>query len=445
MSTKTITAPADLEEAIRPKGARRARWIRYVLLLALAAGAVFAWNWWSQREAAANHINPYVTEPLQRGDISISVTATGNLEPTNEVTIGSELSGTVQEVYVDINDRVKKGQPLARLDTSKLTQTTQSSRASVTAAKAKVLQAEATLREGEASLQRQQELQRISGGKLPSKSEMDTAKATADRAGADLESAKASVLQAEAQLKSNETDLEKAIIKSPIDGIVLTRTVEPGQTVAASFTAPELFILAESLEQMELKVSVAEMDIARVEPGLTADFTVDAWPERSFVATVKKVAYGSAVVDNVVTYETQLEVTNKDLSLRPGMTAVADIHVAKGSNVFLVPNTALRFDPEAAQAQANAAPGQQKTFVQSLMPGPPRGMGGRRSSSSEDSKKPHRVKKSGESRIWVLQNGEAVPITVKVGLTDGRRTEVSGDGLSEGMNVITRANTTPRP
>jgi HlyD family secretion protein len=440
---KTITAPADLEEAIRPKGARRARWIRYVLLLALVAGAVFAWNWWSQREAAANHINPYVTEPLERGDISISVTATGNLEPTNEVTIGSELSGTVQEVYVDINDRVKKGQPLARLDTSKLTQTTQSSRASVTAAKAKVLQAEATLREGQAALQRQQELQRISGGKLPSKSEMDTAKATADRAAADLESAKASVLQAEAQLKSNETDLEKAIIKSPIDGIVLTRTVEPGQTVAASFTAPELFMLAESLEQMELKVSVAEMDIARVEPGLTADFTVDAWPERSFVATVKRVAYGSAVVDNVVTYETQLEVTNKDLSLRPGMTAVADIQVAKGSDVFLVPNTALRFDPEAAQAQA--APAQQKTFVQSLMPGPPRGMGSRRSSSEGDTKKPHRMKKSGESRLWVLQGGNAVPITVKVGLTDGRRTEVSGDGLSEGMSVITRANTTSHP
>jgi HlyD family secretion protein len=438
---KTITAPADLEDLIRPKGARRARWIRYVVLLVLAAGAVFAWVWWSRHEAAAHPVMPYVTEPIQRGDISVSVTATGNLEPTNEVTIGSELSGTVQEVSVDINDRVKKGQPLARLDTSKLAQTTLSSRAAVNAAKSKVLQAEATVRESEAALQRQQELHRISGGKMPSKSEMDTAKAAADRASADLESAKASVLQSEAQLKSNETDLEKTVIKSPIDGIVLTRSVEPGQTVAASFTAPELFILAESLEQMELKVAVAEMDIGRVEPGLTATFKVDAWPERSFVATVKRVAFGSAVVDNVVTYETQLEVSNKDLSLRPGMTAVADIEVAKKTEALLVPNTALRFDPEAALAQASPGSGTQKTFVQSLMPGPPRGMGGRRSAPA--GAEPHKAhqSKGGESRIWIMRDGNAVPIPVKVGLTDGRRTEVSGDGVSEGMDVIIRANT----
>lgn len=442
---KTIAASADLAETIQLGSSRKSRWLRYTLLLALVAAGVVSWVLWTRHVEAQQHLNPFVTEPLQQGSISVAVTATGNLEPTNEVTIGSELSGTVQEVMVDINDRVKKGQPLAKLDTSKLEQTTASSRASLTAAKAKVLQAEATVRESEATLARQQELHRISGGKMPSKGELDTATATVDRAKADLESAKASVLQSEAQLKSNETDLQKAVIKSPIDGIVLTRSVEPGQTVAASFTAPELFILAENLEQMELKVSVAEMDIGRVQPGQTATFTVDAWPDRSFTAKVEKVAFGSAVVDNVVTYETRLEVTNTDLSLRPGMTAVADIQVAEASDVFLVPNTALRFDPEAAVAQGPpGGPGGNKTFVQSLMPGPPRGTGSRRSSSGSapsGTPKTSHHGKTGESRIWTLQDGKPVAVPVKTGLTDGRRTQVSGAGLHKDMEVITRANT----
>ena len=427
---KTITAPADLSETIRLGSSRRAKWMRYATLFVVLGGGILSWVW-SRHLDAQQQLGPYVTELAQRGSISVTVTATGNLEPTNEVTIGSELSGTVLEVYVDINDRVSKGQALAKLDTSKLSQATESSRASLKSAKAKVLQAEATVRESEAVLSRQQELHRISGGKMPSRSELDTAKATAERAKADLESAEASVLQAEAQLKSNETDLEKAVIKSPIDGIVLTRTVEPGQTVAASFTSPELFTLAESLEQMELKVGVAEMDIGHVETGQTATFTVDAWPDRSFTATVKKVAFGSEIVDNVVTYETQLEVSNKDLSLRPGMTAVADIKVAEKSDVLLVPNTALRFDPDALSGQASPGLGGRKTFVQSLVPGPPRSTGNTRPTEQ------HRQR--GESRIWILQEGSPLPILVKTGLTDGRRTEVSGESLRGDMKVIIRA------
>lgn len=444
MKTTTLTAPTDLAGIIEKGGSHSRHWLRYVLLLALISASVGAWLWWSARQQAQSEVPPYTTETIRRGDIKLTVTATGNLEPTNEVTVGSELSGTTQEVFVDVNDRVKKGQPLAKLDTSKLTQTTESSRASLNAARAKVNQAEATVRESAANVARLQELHKISGGKMPSRSEMDTAVAASDRAQADLDSAKASVQQSEAQLRSNETDLAKAVIKSPIDGIVLKRTVEPGQTVAASFTAPELFIIAENLEHMELNVAVAEADIGRVEQGQKATFNVDAWPDRSFTANVTRVSFGSAVVDNVVTYETELEVANTDLSLRPGMTAVADIHVAEGKGVLLVPNAALRFDPDAApppSASPFGGSGEKKSFVQSLMPGPPRGMGGRRSGGSSD-KKPQAKPEHRESRVWVLRNGSPESIVVKTGLTDGRNTEVSGEGLTEGMEVITRANST---
>ena len=398
-----------------------------ILVLVLIAFVVSRFNRSSQPASA------FVTEPLKRGDISLTITATGNLEPTNEVTVGSELSGTTLEVYVDTNDRVTKGQPLAKLDTSKLAQQTAASRATVVSAKAKVTQAEATLKESEAALARQRELHRLSGGKVPSQSELDTAIATADRSKADLLSAQAAVGEAEAQVLINESDLAKAVIKSPIDGIVLTRSIEPGQTVAASFTAPELFVIAENLEHMKLDVAVAEADIGRVAKNQQASFTVDAWPSRSYKATVLKVSYGSAVTDNVVTYETELEVANTDLSLRPGMTATADIRVAESKQVFLVPSAALRFNPAAPSAQTSAS--SKKSFVQSLTPMPPR--------SGASSGKTTAPAKSapGSARIWVLRDGQPEPITVTTGLADERYTEVSGEGLSENLAVITRTAT----
>lgn len=415
-----------------PSGSRlRLRLALVVIPLLLAAAAFF---WWRHAVATRPPPSPFVTEPLKRGDISLTITATGNLEPTNEVTVGSELSGTTLAVYVDTNDRVTKGQPLAKLDTSKLAQQTASSRATVVSAKAKVTQAEATVKESEAALARQQELHRLSGGKVPSKAELDTAVATADRAKADLLSAQASVGESEAQVLINESDLAKAVIKSPIDGIVLTRSIEPGQTVAASFTAPELFVIAENLEHMKLKVAVAEADIGRVAMGQKSTFTVDAWPSRAYSASVLKVSYGSAVTDNVVTYETELEVANTDLSLRPGMTATADIRVAESKQVFLVPSAALRFSPSAAPAQPAAST--KKSFVQSLTPMPPR-MGAKSGKTQSSAKTA-----PGAARIWVLRDGQPEAIPVTIGLADERYTEVGGEGLSEGLAVITRANAT---
>lgn len=375
----------------------------------------------------------FTTQPLRRGDIQLTITATGSLAPTNEVTVGSELSGTVLEVYADTNDRVTKGQPLAKLDTTKLEQQIAASRAAVGTAEAKVVDAQATVQENAATLARQQELHRVSGGRMPSQADLAAAEAAATRARAALASAEAAVAQARAELSQKENDLSKAIIRSPIDGLVLTRAIEPGQTVAASFTAPELFVIAESLEQMKLEVSVAEADIGRVKEGQPARFTVDAWPDQTYLATVKKVSYGSTVSSNVVTYSTELEVSNGDLTLRPGMTATADIDVASSRGVLLVPAAALRFTP--AQPGATA-PQASKSFVQSLMPMPPRPQSTKK---APDGNAARAEPGSQKARVHVLRDGQPVPVEVLTGLNDGRFVEVSSPDLAEGDAIITRA------
>lgn len=436
MKTNPSPVSPDLATLLRSANPARRSKLMLVTIGALVVLGLAFWLWARNRGGDAGAQPTFATEKVQRGDLTLTITATGNLEPTNKVTVGSELSGTVLEVYVDTNDTVKKGQPLAKLDTSKLAQQTESSRATVRSAQAKVAEAEATVKESEATLARQQELSRLSGGKVPSRSDLEAASASADRSRATLASSQAALAQAQAQVLVNESDMAKAIIKSPIDGLVLTRSVEPGQTVAASFTAPELFVIAESLEHMKLKVSIAEADIGRVAAGQSAQFTVDAWPDRTYAAKVVKVSYGSSVTNNVVSYETELEVANDDRTLRPGMTATADIRVAERRGVLVVPAAALRFEPQAALLAGPIM--QKKSFVQSILPMPPR-MAKRPASSEDGSVIPG---KQG-SRLWVLRDGVPQPVEVKAGLADGRRTEVSGEGLSEGLDVIVRANAAP--
>lgn len=428
------TSTPDLGNLIRSGGPAR----RSKLTLFIAGGAVLliliVGLWLRQRQAARDQPAPFVTEAVQRGDLALTITATGNLEPTNEVTVGSELSGTTLEVYVDTNDRVTKGQPLAKLDTSKLAQQTESSRAAVRSAEAGVELAKATLLESDATLARQEDLNRLSGGKSPARTDLDTARASANRAKANLASAEAALGEAQARLKINESDLAKAIIRSPIDGIVLTRKVEPGQTVAASFTAPELFVIAEKLEHMKLKVTIAEADIGHVAKGHGARFTVDAWPDRTYSAEVTKVAFGSSVSNNVVTYETELQVSNSDLTLRPGMTATADIRVAERKQTLFIPNAAFRFNPD-DDAAKGAKGSQSPTFVQRLMPFP-------RSGAAKQASEPEERASTtpGTARIWILRDSAPIPLDVTTGLNEGRRTEVSGEGVSEGLAVIVRAN-----
>lgn len=419
---------AEIIEKAKPGHPFR-KWVIGALVVALLAGGWFYWG-----KSADQDLGPiYNTEELKKGDLSLVITATGNLAPTNQVTIGSELSGTVSEVYVDVNDTVKKGQALAKLDTTKLESQTEKNRAVALAARSRVSQVKATLLENEATLTRLKELHRLSEGKTPSKADMDAAIAAMDRSNADLESANAAVAQADADVKSVERDLGKTTIRSPVDGTILTRTIEIGQTVAASFTAPVLFLIAEDLRKMDLVVTVAEADIGRVAKGQTASFTVDAWPGRTYNANVKLVSYGSVITNNVVTYNTELEVTNDDLSLRPGMTATADISVAKSENVMLVPNAALRFDPSVAEALGKPKESSNKTLVQSLAPSG----GGRRWRDGTPTPKPS--PRTNGPRVWTLENGKPVEILVKTGLTDGRFTEATSEKLHEGMPLIVTA------
>ena len=397
-------------------------WIVLALVLIVAAAAYY----FLAGKGDSGQVR-YLTEPATTGNLVVKVSATGNLQPTNQVDVGSELSGIVEEVYVDDNDHVKKDQMLARLDLSKLQDAVTRSRANVDAAKAQVLQVQATTVEARANLGRFKEVSRLSGGKVPSKSEMDTAEANVKRAEAGEASARAGVAQAQAALQSDETNLGKASIRSPIDGIVLTRQVEPGQTVAASFQAPVLFTLAEDLTKMELQVDVDEADVGKVQVGQDATFTVDAWPGRQYKAVITQVGYGSQVKDGVVSYPATLQVTNDDLSLRPGMTATADITTLTRDNVLLVSNAALRFTPPPQSATSSSSGG----LLRALIPHRPRSV--RRPNNSSNGE--------GIQHVWVLRGGTPVSVEVKTGPSDGRVTEITGGDIQAGTEVITEAVT----
>jgi HlyD family secretion protein len=411
------------EPGARPPWKRPLVWAGVALLGAAIAGL---WFWQASRRAAA--APSYVTAPVVRGTLVVTVSADGTLQPTRSVNIGSELSGTVARVYVDVNDPVKKGQVLLDLDTAKLRDQIVRSRAAVASAEAKVAQAVATLTEAQGNLGRLEEVARLSGGKVPSQSELDTARATLQRARADEASARAGVADARAALSTDETNLSKASIRSPIDGVVLTRSVDPGNAVAASLQAVTLFTLATDLKHLQLDVNVDETDVGMVHAGQHATFTVGAYLNRRYPATVTRVAYGSTTTDNVVTYTTLLDVDNQDLSLRPGMTATATIQTSDRSPSLLVPNTALRFTPTLADTNAPtpASASNGGGLVARLVPRMPRGTAQRSTTAAG----------GGARKVWVLRDGRPVPVDVTVGLSDGRRTEVAGAGLAAGDAVI---------
>jgi HlyD family secretion protein len=415
------SSPAELD-ALLGTAAQRPWWKRPTpwILLVLLAGAAAAFAWWRSSQAA-QAVPRYVSETIARGRLAVTVTATGTLQPTNKADIGSELSGTVAKVLVDVNDRVRRGQVLAELDAAKLTDQVARSSANLQVTQAKVRQAEATRKDAGASLARLQEVARLSGGKVPSQAELATAEATLARAEADLSSATASVADARAALSVDETNLRKTQIRSPIDGVVLARSVDPGNAVAASLQAVTLFTLAEDLKQMKLQVNVDEADVGRVAVGQKAQFTVSAYANRPYPATVTRVNFGSTIKDNVVTYVAELQVKNDDLTLRPGMTATAVITSAERNDVLLVPNAALLFAPDAA----GAAPQGGGSVVSALMPRLPGQAPKRAGTRAADAK-----------QVWVLQEGRPVAVPVTPGATDGRFTEVSGDALKAGMAVI---------
>jgi HlyD family secretion protein len=385
----------------------------------------------------------YATEEVRRGDLTVTISATGNLLPTNQVEIGSEQSGLITDVYVDNNDQVTKGQPLARLDTSRLRDTIIQNEAALAAAQAQVAQANATAVQARANLARLEQVWRVSGHKVPSLVELDTGRAENQRAIAGVRAAQAQVTEARAVLSSSQTNLSKATIYSPVTGVVLSRQVDPGQTVAASLSAPVLFVIAEDLGNMKLEVKVDEADVGQVKAGQRATFTVDAFPGRSFPAQILRVDVGanasgsgassssSGTASTVVAYTAVLSVQNPQMILRPGMTATAEIVTSERSKVLLVPNAALRYSPEreAAQAARQGSGGVTKVLV------PQRGGRGGRGGGAQ---RQISIGRGSQQTLYVQgEDGEPRPIRVTVGETNGSETEVTGNQLREGMKVIT--------
>jgi HlyD family secretion protein len=429
----SITATQPDRELARILGAesasnRRSKYVRWIAAALVLLAAIAGYRLLTSR--SQNQLPLYETEPVTRATLRVTVSATGNLAPTNKIEIGCEQSGTIETVMVQENDRVTKGQVLARLDVSKLQDQITKSQAALSSYKAKLAQAETTLQLDQASLDRDKEVSRLSGGKVPSKTEMESAQATLDRAQADVLSERADLNQGRASLSSDQTNLSKASIRSPVNGVVLSRAAEPGQTVAAGLQVTTLFTVAEDLRQMDLKVDVDEADVGGVKEGQTATFTVDAYPGRKYSARVTRVAYGSTTKNNVVSYSTVLKVKNDDLSLRPGMTATAEIATVTRDNALLVPNAALRFTP-ATPAGAPPSGG----LLDSLLPHPPADK-----SSQSAATKP----KGRSQQVWVLVDGKPLAIPVTVGVTDGRFTEITGGDIKEGMQAITDNASLPK-
>ena len=432
MDTETNVSTSDVAHTLGSDGGEPARWRPYVKWVVIAAiAAALLYFFFGRGNSAAT---TYTTEEARTGDIVVTVTATGNLEPRNQVDIGSELSGTMRLVNVDVNDQVKQGQVLAVLDTSRLKAQVLQQESSLASAQARVVQSEATLKEARANYQRLVKVRELSGNKLPSQQDMDVAESTVSRGEGDLAAAKAAVAQARASLEAVRTDFSKTDIRSPINGVVLVRSVEPGSTVAASLQAPVLFTLAEDLKKMELHVSVDEADVGSVQIGQKATFTVDAYPNRSFSAHITQVHFASnntqkassssqssATSTGVVTYETVLEVDNGELLLRPGMTATAQIVTTNISDALLIPNAALRFQPEGAQfAGMPGANGRQQggSPLNAIMPAPrmrfgPGGNGGNQGGA---------MRRIG--RAWIMENGKPALVMFRPGATDGRSTQV---------------------
>jgi HlyD family secretion protein len=432
MNDVVTVEPESVDEFLgtttRPRWRRWAKyWIPAAIVLALLVIIL----------ATRNQGKPsYIAEPVADHALNITVTATGNLRPTNQVQVGSEVSGRIDRVLVDVNDRVSRGQVLAQINTDVIEDQIRQAQANLNASRAAVAQAGATLGVDSAQLARLQDVYRLSAGKVPSKTELEAAEANVKRDRAQVASAQANVAASQAQLSSAMTNRDRAVIRSPVSGVVLARQVEPGQTVAASFSTPTLFVLAEDLSSMQLRVNVDEAEVGQVHPGQHATFTVDAYPGRAFPATVERIdlastntastaasstgqASASGQTNSVVDYEARLTVANPNGLLRPGMTATATIATETTAASLLVPNGALRFSPEDANKPQKGAGLQVQVGLQQEEQKATIGVGSRQ-------------------HVYVLKDdGTLQKIDVVVGLSDGRMTAVTSSQLKAGMKVVT--------
>jgi HlyD family secretion protein len=373
----------------------------------------------------------YQTAPAERGNVVSRVSTSGSLQAVVTVEVGSQVSGRIQELFADFNSPVKKGQRIAKIDPSLFGASVVQAEANVMAARANVTRLTITAEDAERQAKRASE---VYEQRLISETERDNTVATARSARAAVDQAQAQLAQSRASLEQAQTNLRYTDILSPTDGVVISRAVNVGQTVAASLSAPVIFTIAQDLRKMEVHTNVAESDIGRLKPGMRVSFTVDAYPGEPFRGSIRDIRNAAQVVQNVVTYDAVIDVANDDLKLKPGMTATVSIVTDRRRDVLAVPNTALRFRPEglpppgaaSAAGTAQAAGGQRRERGEG-------GQGRRRDGDSDDDVAiPTVIKRT----VYVLVAGKPAPREVITGLTDGRITEVTGGELKEGEAVI---------
>ena len=422
----------------------------------LVAVAVIVFGLTALNKNNANGVR-FKKETIKKGSIEALVVTTGTLNPVTTVDVGSQVSGKIEDIYVDFNSVVKEGQIIARIEQSSFLTRVQQNKANYLSAEAGVEKSKVTLENNKKKFDRALDLFNKS---LISYEEKEAAETQYYSSKADLQSSEAKLEQAKSQLDSSEVDLAYTIIKSPINGVVINRNVNVGQTVAASFQAPVLFQIANDLSKMQVECSVDEADIGKVEEGQRVTFTVDAFPDDNFSGTVSQVRYSPEIVQNVVTYTTIVAVENPELKLRPGMTATVSMVVGEAKNKLLVPNAALRFTPQFTQEEiqkmfenlkrerqarrgesattggGGASQGEERAGQmgrQGSPSGPQFGMGGGQGMQ--------RRPRKDVGRVWIEdENGNLKPVMIRIGVTDNTYTEVVRGALEEGQEVITGEN-----
>ena len=421
-----------------------------VLALAILGGGAFAFVKW--RKAHAKPAVEFETAKVDKGRITSRVTATGTLSALVTVQVGSQVSGRIQKLLVDFNSPVKKGQLIAQIDPQLFQAAVDQSRANYIAATGGLAKAEAQARDAKRQFDRSKGLLEK---KLIAQADYDTAEANLDVANASVAMAKGSLEQAKATLHQNQVNLEFTKIVSPTDGVVISRSVDVGQTVAAALSAPTLFVIAQDLRKMQVDTSVAEADIGKLKPQMAATFTVDAFPGERFKGKVRQIRNAATTVQNVVTYDAVIDVDNEELKLRPGMTANVTFIWAAQDDVVRVPNAALRFKPAAEiftalgqQPPAGVNGGGGKPRAQGFpgmpgMGGPPPGGGGRRSAGGgpgAGATARTRGDDTNDKRtVWVNKGGQLQSVSVRTGISDGSLTEVVEGALQPGDAVVTDA------
>ena len=368
------------------------RWLMVLGAVALVAASLGAWRLWRRNE----NLNLYRTAKVERGDLVQTVKATGTVQPIQQVQVGTQVNGPVQKLYVDYNDHVQAGQVVAQIDPAAYQAKVAQDRANLQSALAAVEQVRARLTQAEKELQRSRELK---SRNLISQSDLDGAVADRDSLAAQLKLAQAGIGQARAALTLSQTNLDYTTIKSPVDGVVVARNVDEGQTVVASFASQTLFVIAADLKQMQVEASIPEADIGKIQAGQPVAFSVDAYGEEKFQGTVSQVRIAATTLQNVVTYPVIVKAANPDQKLLPGMTANLTFQVDRRTGVLKVPNAALRFRPQNLEAAA----------------------------TEPAANEPH---------LWILtgQGLESIPVTL--GITDGAFTELRGGEVKEGQEVV---------